>query len=154
MARYILFVPAMPVAQPRPRAVSAGKHARMANVSARHPIHDFKASVRLAWRERYGDGPPLSGRVTIACVFVMPRTKAMTWKTKPMPRVPYIARKNDWDNLGKAVSDALNGVAYEDDGQIWQAHVERWYASGEEAPHVKITITAAEAAGGERINDL
>ncbi len=35
--------------------------------------------------------------------------KAMEW---PCPRRP------DWDNVGKIVSDALNGLAYADDAQI------------------------------------
>ncbi len=32
-------------------------------------------------------------------------------------------RRCDWDNLAKTVTDAINGVAYEDDSQIVQAHV-------------------------------
>ncbi len=32
-------------------------------------------------------------------------------------------RARDWDNLGKNVSDALNGYAYADDSQIWDGHV-------------------------------
>ena len=57
-----------------------------------------------------------------------------------MKRYRYTAKKNDWDNLGKAVSDALNGLAYRDDGQIWACHVERWVASGDEQPHCRLAI--------------
>ena len=28
-------------------------------------------------------------------------------------------QKGDWDNLGKAVSDSLNGIVWQDDIQIW-----------------------------------
>jgi Holliday junction resolvase RusA-like endonuclease len=133
------YVPAVPVAQPRPRAVNAGVHARMANVSTKHPIHDFKASVRFAFKGAYS-GPPLAGAILLDCLFIMPRPRAMIWKTKEMVRIRYTAGKNDWDNLGKAVSDALNKIAYQDDGQIWRANVERWIAAGDEAPHVEIFI--------------
>lgn len=36
-------------------------------------------------------------------------------------------KKPDWDNLGKAVSDALNGVVYVDDAQVVRASVEKLY---------------------------
>jgi Holliday junction resolvase RusA-like endonuclease len=35
--------------------------------------------------------------------------------------------KPDWDNVGKIVCDALNGVAWHDDAQIVDAHVEKRY---------------------------
>jgi len=53
-------VPAVPVAQPRPRAFVVGGSARMAGVPTKHPIHDFKASVRAAFAAVY-QGPPLEG---------------------------------------------------------------------------------------------
>jgi Holliday junction resolvase RusA-like endonuclease len=134
-----LFVPAVPVAQPRPRAFTVGGKARMGDVPTKHPVHDFKASVRMAFRAAY-QGRPLGGPVRMTCVFIMPRPRAMIWKTKPMPRVPYCAGKNDWDNLGKAVSDSLLKVAYYDDGQLWKVCVERWIAAGDEAPHAEILI--------------
>ena len=132
-------VPAVPVAQPRPRAFVVGGSGRMADVPSKHPIHDFKASVRVTFAAVY-QGPPLEGPLAMTCVFVMPRPRNLIWKTKPMPRVPYTVSKNDWDNLGKGVSDALNGVAYRDDGQLWDVRVQRWIAAGDEAPHVEICL--------------
>lgn len=32
-------------------------------------------------------------------------------------------RGRDWDNIGKTVSDALNGIAYDDDSQIREGEV-------------------------------
>lgn len=37
-------------------------------------------------------------------------------------RLPF-TKTPDWDNLGKCVSDGLNGVAYHDDAQVIAAHV-------------------------------
>lgn len=36
--------------------------------------------------------------------------------------------KPDWDNVGKLVTDALNGIAYADDKQIVDARVRKFYA--------------------------
>jgi Holliday junction resolvase RusA-like endonuclease len=46
-------------------------------------------------------------------------------------------KKPDWDNVGKVVSDALNGIAYHDDTQIVRATVEKWYS---DIPRVEIEI--------------
>jgi Holliday junction resolvase RusA-like endonuclease len=35
--------------------------------------------------------------------------------------------KPDVDNLAKAILDALNGVAYEDDSQVYSLEVQKWY---------------------------
>ena len=139
MKKYKIKVEAVPVAQPRPRAVSFAGRARMANSPKSHPVHDFKASVRQAWSQSYL-GPPLDEPLVMRIVFVMPRPTAKVWKTKPMPREAYVAKKNDWDNLGKAVCDALNKFAYTDDGLIWRCEVIRQIASGDELPHVMIDI--------------
>jgi Holliday junction resolvase RusA-like endonuclease len=85
-------------------------------------------------------GPPLDCPLTMRLVFIMPRPASKVWKTRPMHREPYTAKKNDWDNLGKGVSDALNKLLYTDDGLLCQVTVERWIASGAEQPHCQVTI--------------
>lgn len=132
-------VPAVPVAQPRPRAVSFGGKARMANSPSKHPVHGFRATVALAAQQVHR-GPPLDCPLAMRMVFVMPRPTSKVWKTKPMPREPYAVKKNDWDNLGKAVCDALNGVLYADDGLLAKVQVERVIAAGDEQPHVEIEL--------------
>ena len=46
-------------------------------------------------------------------------------------------KRPDWDNVGKIVTDALNGVAYDDDSQIVSASVEKYYS---EEPRTEIKI--------------
>ncbi len=132
-------VPAVPVSQPRPRAYIAGQRARMGTVSDKHPVNGFKAAVMHQASLAY-DGPPLAVPLAMTLVFVMPRPTTKVWKTKPMPREPYAAKKNDWDNLGKSVCDALNGTMYDDDGRLVDVRVQRWIAAGDEQPHVEVTI--------------
>lgn len=135
-------VPGIPVAQPRQRhrILTAGGRSFAQNYTpTRSPVNEFKAAVRMAWSGAYS-GAPLEGPLGMLLVFVMPRPKAMQWKKRPMPRDWYAVSKNDWDNLGKSVSDALLGLAYADDGQIAMAQVNRVIASGDEAPHTKVTV--------------
>lgn len=49
--------------------------------------------------------------------------------------------KPDWDNIGKIVCDALNGVAYDDDKVICQAAVYKQYS---ETPKTVITVYTVE----------
>ena len=37
--------------------------------------------------------------------------------------------KPDWDNIGKIISDALNGIAYKDDAQVVSCTVEKRYSN-------------------------
>ena len=59
------------------------------------------------------------------------REKMLTGEIKP------ITRTGDLDNLYKAITDALNGVAYPDDSQIIDATIRKFY--GEQA-RAEITI--------------
>jgi len=133
-------VPAVPVAQPRPRATAFGGHAQM-YTPTNSAVNAFKAAVQQAFKSQY-NGPPLEGPLGLTLTFVMPRTKGMMWKTKPMPRTWYDKGKNDWDNLGKSSCDALNKIAWRDDGQLCEVLVRRLIAAGDEAPHVEIEIDA------------
>ena len=133
-------VEALPIAQPRPQPGRRGQHAMMLDVDKRHPVNQYKVFVRDAFKKAGGE--LLTGPVALWLTFVMPRPKAMHWKTKPMPRVWYTAKRNDWDNLGKSFCDALNTIAWEDDGQIAWTNIQRVVAAGGEQPHVIARIEA------------
>ena len=55
------------------------------------------------------------------------------------PREPRCA-KPDCDNLAKAVLDALNGVLWQDDSQVVELSVSKWYAAGDESPRTTIDV--------------
>jgi Holliday junction resolvase RusA-like endonuclease len=135
-------VHAVPVPQPRPRAFSRNGHAAVYEAPRRHPVHAFKALVRLAAMEHAG--PALEGPLAVAFVFVMPRPKAMCWKTRPTPRVPHDS-KPDLDNLQKSILDALS-ILWHDDAQVAKVDAEKWVAAGDEVPHVRVRV---EQIGGE-----
>ena len=47
-------------------------------------------------------------------------------------------RKPDFDNIGKVICDALNGIAYRDDAQIVDALVRKFYS---DIPRVIVEIS-------------
>ncbi len=139
MASEIRFiVPAVPVAQPRPRATAINGKARMYEAKQGHAIHAFKASVRLAAQQAYR-GAPLDGPLSLYLNFIFPRPDTKRWKTKPMPRYRHTIAP-DVDNLIKGVCDALNKLAWSDDKQIVTVCCNKWVAAGDEQPHVVVNI--------------
>lgn len=82
-------------------------------------------------------GPPVDDcDIAVTMIFVMPRAG----KCRGDGRQPYRVKRNDFDNLAKSVADALNHLAWTDDGLIHAAYVERWYAAEGEQAHCDITI--------------
>ena len=143
----IIRVPAVPVAQPRMRATVRSGHAAVYTPNTikssdgsrkPHPIHLFKATVRLAAAAAF-TGEPIAGAVRVDVEAVFPRPASKIWKTKPMPRYPHIT-KPDRDNLDKAVLDALKGIVLRDDCIAWDGRITKEVAAGGEQPGVVITI--------------
>lgn len=132
-------VPCVPVAQPRPKATIRAGHAAVYGAASSHPIHAFKASVRMAAQQAH-HGAPLSGPVSLLALFVFPRPTARVWKSKPMPREPKTT-KPDVDNLVKGLQDALNQLLFADDAQITDCRVQKCIAAGDEQPHVEIEVS-------------
>lgn len=52
-----------------------------------------------------------------------------------------VTKKPDWDNIGKIISDSLNGVAYKDDSQISSVEVYKRY---DHTARVEVEITYEE----------
>jgi len=74
-------------------------------------------------------------------------TGKAVWKTGEVEAIEreltfqrYCPVRPDWDNVGKIVCDALNGVAWPDDARVVDAHVEKFYALDGEAPCLRIRI--------------
>lgn len=61
-------------------------------------------------------------------------------RTKLQPGSPAL-KKPDWDNIGKIFSDALQGIAYRDDTQVFPAVVTKLYA---EHPRVDVLVRYAD----------
>lgn len=131
-------VPGIPIGQPKGQAVLMGGHARIVPAGRSHPIHVFRATVRLA-AERAYQGAPTESAVELRVFFLLPRPRSRVWKTKPMPREWHIGRP-DTDNLLKGVKDSLKGLFWRDDSQVAREVVEKMVCAGDEQPGVTVTV--------------
>lgn len=83
----------------------------------------FERQIRDAWRSQYGDCyADFEGPVAVLIETSRPLRKSNPkyWAGKQDLKKP------DFDNLGKVVCDALNGLAYKDDAQIFEAKVHKF----------------------------
>jgi Holliday junction resolvase RusA-like endonuclease len=142
-----LWVPAVPVAQPRVKATSIQGRASVYTPQTigsgpnrrPHPIHAFKATVRLVAAREY-QGPPIDSPVAVDVLLIFPRERSKVWKHKPMLRYPHTV-KPDRDNCDKAILDSLKGIILADDCIVYHGRITKLRAAGNEQPHCEITIT-------------
>jgi len=89
----------------------------------------YEGMVRTAAMEAMGARVPFDEPVefVVRAIFAVPaswsakkRAAAITGMIKP-------GKKPDWDNIGKAWSDALNGVVFRDDCLIVKVSIEKRY---------------------------
>jgi Holliday junction resolvase RusA-like endonuclease len=102
------------------------------------PTATREAEFRIAqaWREAYPSVPPAAGPVALHVLVIRSRplshygTGRNAGALKPgAPR--WITVKPDIDNYQKVVLDALNGVAYADDGRVARLYGEKMWGEGD-----------------------
>jgi Holliday junction resolvase RusA-like endonuclease len=67
----------------------------------------------------------------------MPIPKGVSKKQRAAMLDAPMTKRPDGDNLWKTVSDALVGLAYDDDSQIWRAVIEKRYS---DTPRTEIVV--------------
>ena len=129
-------LPGDPVPQPRPRFKVVQGHAT-AYTPRSHPVVPYRQGIALV--AQAAGVQPLGGSVEIELTFVFARPKSHFTKSGlsstalPRPRP-------DWDNLAKAVCDALKGIAYRDDSQVVRSLVVKRYAVDGEEPRTVVAF--------------
>ena len=127
-----------PIAQPRPRAVAPHGRAMIVSNPGKSPVAAYKKIVAVEARTFY-KGPLLAQPLRVTLLFVMPRPKSVTRKTRPNPRLRHTS-KPDIENLAKSTLDALTGIVWEDDCWICELELEKVVARGGESPHVNVFV--------------
>jgi len=102
--QFTLTIPVRPKAKGRPRA---GKYGMYTDKATR----EYEALIKQAWVD--AGGPKFEGPVTLTLTFHKDHVDAMVTETQETSNL-----RGDVDNYVKSLMDGLNGVAYEDDGQV------------------------------------
>lgn len=79
--------------------------------------------------------------ICVTAYYPIPKSASKEKRRKMLSGEIRPTKKPDYDNICKAICDALNGLAYKDDAQIVDAHCHKWYW---EIPMVKVTIEEVE----------
>lgn len=124
------FIPGLPVAKQRPKFAVRGGFARAYTPAKTRDYENLVKSIAQKSILR-----PLEGPLCVDLVFYMPIPKS-TPKGKCLENTPHTKRP-DADNLGKLVLDALNGVAWLDDSQVFEIHIKKLYS---ENPRTEVKI--------------
>lgn len=146
MNGYMIFVDGHPQGKQRPRFRKRGKF-----VQTYTPTETVKYELKFkkAWTDKYGTfkfSADVPLYVSVMCYYQIPKS----FSKKKMEEIAqgnvYPMVKPDIDNVGKAVLDALNKVAYEDDKQIVKFEVTKCYSN---TPFVSVDIRR----WGDSLND-
>lgn len=133
--RITFTVPGRPQGKGRPRFTGKG-HAYTPKKTV-----EYEALIRRMWLIQGGE--KFSGNVRIEILILYPIPKRTPKLTRQQMLAGDIlpAKKPDGDNIEKAVADALNGAAYDDDRQIVSAAWEKRYADEE---HCGLVVTLSD----------
>jgi Holliday junction resolvase RusA-like endonuclease len=128
MPQLSFVVEGKPIGKARARTVRRG--AFIHSYTPKKTI-DYEEKIRNAFIEKYPDHKPIEEKpitLEIAACFELPasypkKIKEELEEKKFLPNT----KKPDWDNIGKTISDALNGFAWKDDALIVNAKVVKLY---------------------------
>lgn len=112
-------IPVRAIGKQRPRFANG----RVYTPAATQAFENFVRTYYMHYGKRTFRGPV---RMVLECRF-RPPASASKKRRQELIGTPY-THKPDADNCLKAVQDALNGIAYDDDAQICEASVSKRYA--------------------------
>lgn len=141
MKEVAFFVPGTPVAQPRVRP----------NYSGRGPAVFMPRSAQ-AWRElvaihgrKAWTGEPSHAPIALEVRWILPRPKSH-WTASGGLKASaplFHVQTPDTDNLVKSTKDALNGITWRDDAQVYHEIAWKEWQEPGETPGAEITIREA-----------
>ena len=126
-----------PIAKGRPRYVFFGgnRHAYTPKKTADYEALIADQYMKMADYYKYGLDVPLI--VSLSFGLPIPKSTPKSRREAMNDGLIRHMKKPDVDNLVKAVLDALNGVAWEDDSQIVRVCAEKFYSKD---PYIYIRI--------------
>ena len=116
------FVAGDPVGKARARVTRHGTYTPKKTV-------DAERGIAWAGKKALAGQPRIEGPVKLMVTARFPYPQS--WPKKRRDAAFWHMTKPDWDNLGKIVSDALNGVLWKDDCQVASVTVNKHYTNSE-----------------------
>ncbi|WP_353096194.1 RusA family crossover junction endodeoxyribonuclease [Tissierella praeacuta] len=128
----VFTVPGPPVAKGRPRL---GKYTTYTPTKT----VNYENLVQFSYIEQYKDADLLGGDLSVTINFYFPIPKSTSKKNRELMLKGEIRhnKRPDIDNCIKSITDALNNIAYKDDGQIVQIIASKVYS---EEPRTEVCI--------------
>lgn len=128
-----------PVGKGRPRVTSRGN---FAHAYTPRRTKEFEDAIRFEFMSGTCEKMPIYPKdvpVKVEMIFAFQVPKSYTKKKREacLKGLVQHTKKPDADNIAKAVCDALNGYAFEDDSQIVMMQLEKCYA---EESYVEVRI--------------
>jgi Holliday junction resolvase RusA-like endonuclease len=132
-------VPGEPTGKARPRV---GNRPGFTQTYTPEKTATYENLVRLEFQHAanaQGYMPILEGpvRVRIDAYYSVPKSTSRKRWREMLAGWVHPTKKPDWDNIGKIVCDALNGIAYRDDSQVVDGRVLKHFA---DIPRVEVQI--------------
>jgi len=118
-------VPGIPVAKARARVTKAG------HAFTPKKTQNYEALVKMCAAQAMKGKSPVDGPVVVQVIAVFPQAESWPMWKKRLADLSELAhtKKPDEDNIGKAISDAMNGVVYIDDAQVTIKTIFKKYVS-------------------------
>lgn len=132
-----LVIPGTPMAKQRPRVLKNG-----ITYTPKQTVN-YETFVKQLYIMEHQQ-KRIEGPIKATITAYMPIPKSTSKKRKKLMQENKIlpTKKPDWDNVGKIITDALNGLAYDDDKQIVDARVIKLYSDN---PRVEVELEELEA---------
>lgn len=102
------------------------------------PVQSWKAHIRYSAIPNKPQAP-WTGPVIMFIDFFLPRPARLMRAKDPAGTIPHIT-KPDRDNLEKAVLDALKGIFFVDDCQVYSGEIRKFYHEKDCGPRAEIKI--------------
>ena len=129
---YDFWVPGKPFGKQRPRVTRTG-HAFTPDKTV-----SYENLIRMSFVHAYPSYTTIEGPVIMKIAAAFPIPESWTKKKKEAAiKMKIYPGKPDVDNIMKIVQDALNGIAYKDDAQIYDSGVTKYYS---DTPRVHVII--------------
>ena len=125
-------IPGPPQGKGRPRFTKSGHTYTPAKTSEYEKLVQAEYISQCAGQSLHGQ--PV--RISIDVFFEIPKNTSKKRRLE-MLMMERPTKKPDADNVIKIITDALNGIAYDDDRQIVALMLEKFYA---EIPHVDVYL--------------